>query len=46
MSLVQEEIYTQNDSQLIPLLNKNKIKGILELLIEPTLFFIKNFMEE
>ena len=31
---------------MISLLNQNKIRGILELLVEPTLYFIQNQVEE
>ena len=42
MSAVQEEILTQNDNQMINRLNHTKIRGMVEILINPILYFIKS----
>lgn len=41
MSSIQEEILIQNDNQNIISLNHKKIKGVVEILINPCLYFIK-----
>lgn len=46
MSSIQEEILTQNDNQMISRLNSQKIRGVVEILINPCLYFIKQIQDE
>jgi len=46
MSIIQDELLAQGDSHNLSKINHSKIRSLIEILIMPTLFFIKTIQDE